>query len=534
LEYVSEAILSAPRHRDEHLVRAVSDMRDLPPWVCGLYEGLTNPERKFLTYEATLSLRTPASLAFMRAVPYPLSEDTAAVVAKIVERYVYPWPDLHLRYLTLWARGRLDPERTITELPAFREQPEVNYATYFPDPADLRDYRYGTDFTYGLSGIRDFDWRRIRDNVCLLRPETLEKLNQLVVGAGHVLVPKAIESVRGDTFVVETNIHYPTESGLIGDGLRKVVILATRLAAVHGQLGWRQHQHLLKSIKEIVRRIGRAARAKGLGADRLKPGYQELVDLAEDLMTRASQLLKTLACCVDADVIDWLGEGLESPEKELLHYLQLTRKVCGTAKRRVLLGETIPNEEKLFSIFEPHTELIKRGKQPDPIQYGHKVLVIEDAIGFICAYQVVANGGLDQELLVPAMTQLQKRMGGKIKRASFDRGFHTPDNQKKLAEIVAHPCIPKKGQNPGRKQQEEASVEFRQARQHHPGVESAIGALQAGNGQERCRDRSKRGYERYVGLGILGRNLHVLGKLLVIRDEAGCQAGMSKRKKQAG
>jgi len=132
------------------------------------------------------------------------------------------------------------------------------------------------------------------------------------------------------------------------------------------------------------------------------------------------------------------------------------------------------------------------------------------------------------------MTQLQKRMGGKIKRASFDRGFHTPDNQKKLAEIVAYPCIPKKGQALGRKQQEEAAVEFRQARQHHPGVESAIGALQAGNGQERCRDRSKRGYERYVGLGILGRNLHVLGKLLVIRDEAGCQAGMSKRKKQAG
>ncbi|MBA4191630.1 MAG: ISNCY family transposase [Planctomycetaceae bacterium] len=298
----------------------------------------------------------------------------------------------------------------------------------------------------------DFDWRRIRDNVCLLRPETLEKLNPLVIGAGHLLVPKAIKSVRGDTFVVGTNIHYPTESGLIGDGLRKVVMLVTKLAAVHGQSGCRQHQHLLKSIKEIVRRIGRAARAKGLGADRLKPGYKELLDLAEDLMSRASQLLKTVACCVDADVIDWLGEGFESPEKELLHYLQLTRKVCGTAKRRVLLAETIPNEEKLFSIFEPHTELIKRGKQPDPIQYGHKVLVIEDAIGFICAYQVVANGGLDQEILVPAMTQLQKRMGGKIKRASFDRGFHTPDSQKNLAEIVAYPCIPKKGQAPGRKQ----------------------------------------------------------------------------------
>ena len=85
-------------------------------------------------------------------------------------------------------------------------------------------------------------------------------------------------------------------------------------------------------------------------------------------------------------------------EQELLHYLQLTEKVCGTARRRVLLGETVPNAEKLFSIFEPHTELIQRGKQPDPIQYGHKVLVIEDAAGFICDYQVMARGVLDQDV----------------------------------------------------------------------------------------------------------------------------------------
>ena len=77
--------------------------------------------------------------------------------------------------------------------------------------------------------------------------------------------------------------------------------------------------------------------------------------------------------------------------------MQLTKKVCGTARRRVLLGETVPNEDKIFSIFEPHTELIKRGKQPNPIQYGHNVLVVEDAAGFICHYEVMANGVLDQD-----------------------------------------------------------------------------------------------------------------------------------------
>jgi hypothetical protein len=125
------------------------------------------------------------------------------------------------------------------------------------------------------------------------------------------------------------------------------------------------------------------------------------------------------------------------------------------------------------------------------------------------------------------------RVRGKIKRASFDRAFHTPDNQEKLATIVDHPCIPKKGRDSGRKQQEAASVEFREARKNHPGIESAIGALQAGNGQECCREKSKLGYDRYVGLGILGRNLQVLGKLLLAQDATECEAAQSKRKPPA-
>jgi hypothetical protein len=384
----------------------------------------------------------------------------------------------------------------------------------------------------------DFDWRRIEDNLIKLRPETLQKINALIVKAGHVLEPKAIESVRGDTFVVETNIHYPTESTVIGDGLRKIVKLAAELAAAKDKAGWRQAKHLLKKVRRLVREIGQASRAKGQGAERLQPSYQKVLGLAEDLVERARQLLRSLRFKPDLVVfaLENVKNGtapLTTPEAELMGFIVLTEKVCDNARRRVLKGETLANEEKIHSIFEPHTELIKRGKQPNPIEFGHNVLVIEDAAGFVVDYRVVGNGVLDQDLVVPVMKKLQKRFDGKIKSASFDRAFHTPQNQQDLAEIVRTPCIAAKGQEKGLQQQKEGTVAFRKARQHHPGVESVIGALQKGNGLKRSRDRSKRGYERYVALGILGRNLQTLGKLLLEQDKANCQAAKSKRK-QAG
>jgi transposase, IS5 family len=295
---------------------------------------------------------------------------------------------------------------------------------------------------------------------------------------------------------------------------------------------------MLKKVRQLVQKIDRVGRAKRQGADRLKPGYRNLLELAKDLLRRGRRLLQALAFPLDptAPSVQQLKNAAAPTTRQglLWHYILLTEKVCANARRRVLHGETLANEEKIFSIFEPHTELINRGKQPNPIQFGHKVLVIEDAVGFVVDYQVVADGVLDQDLVVPVMKKLQQRWDGKIQSASFDRAFHTPDNQEALAEIVRTPCIAAKGAAQGRRQQQEGTVAFRQARQDHPGVESAIGALQAGNGQERCRDRSKRGYERYIGLGILGRNLHTLGKLLVAEEQANCQAAKSKRKRKTG
>jgi hypothetical protein len=374
-----------------------------------------------------------------------------------------------------------------------------------------------------------FDWRRIESNVNLLRPETIEQINQAIIQEGHRLEPQAAERVRGDSFVVETNIHYPTDSSLIADGLRKVLGTAVRLAGLFGLIGWRQHKHLYRKAKRLVRTIERIAARQGNGyQERLKQPYRELLEVAEMLLTRADTLRETVRKYGTFSSAETLAL-----DKELETFVQRTRQVCQLARRRVLDGETVPHHEKLFSIFETHTQLYKRGKAGEPLQFGRLTLVYEDGAGFITHYYILPRDQGDRDVVVDQTRRVQKRHKGKIRRGSFDRGFHSPQIQDELAEILEHPCVPMPGNKQAAEQEKTASVEFRNARQSHPGIESAIGALQSGNGLKRCRDRSEKGFERYIGLGVLGRNLHVLGKLLIAREAPHSQAAYSRRKQVA-
>ena len=167
------------------------------------------------------------------------------------------------------------------------------------------------------------------------------------------------------------------------------------------------------------------------------------------------------------------------------------------------------------------------------MQFGRLVLIYEDAAGFITHTYLLSRQEQDKDVVVLQTRIVQDRLQGAIEEASFDRGFHTPDNQRELAEIVARPCLLKPGARQSAEQAQQATVSFRRARQRHAGVESAIGALQAGNGLERSRDRSEVGFERYVALAVLGRNLHTLGKLLIAQDASQCEAARSKRARVA-
>ncbi len=370
----------------------------------------------------------------------------------------------------------------------------------------------------------DFRARRIRDNVCLLKPQTIEAISHCLVEEAYRLEPEAAEKQRADSFVVETNIHHPTESSLIVDGTRKVIELCVKLYEAYDIEGWRQHGHLLKKVKQTARQIARiSARQGGNTKERLKRQYRKLLRLANLVLSRAAEMCETLhnqyeletrtICCI----------------AEIKVFIERTEQVCGTARRRVLEGETVPNEEKLFSIFEPHTQLYRRGKAGQPNQFGRLVLIYEDASGFIPHHYVMPREAQDQDVAVEQTRTLQGRLKDRIKELSFDRGFHAPENQAELAKIVPGTCLPKPGSKQSAEQAATESVQFHASKQRHPGVESAIGALQSGNGLVRCRDNREEGFERYVALAVLGRNIHALGKLLISRIHKKAAAAISHR-----
>ncbi|MGB7347780.1 MAG: ISNCY family transposase [Pirellulaceae bacterium] len=382
----------------------------------------------------------------------------------------------------------------------------------------------------GIMGIGDwqdadeFTFRRIRDTLCKLKPSTLEKLSQIIVSAGHEIAPDAATSVRADSFVVETNIHYPTESSLIFDGVRKFVPLCADLAAAFDIEGWRQSDHLIGKIKKLKQNIGRIAASKSPSKkDALESLYGELLTRTEQLLTRADEFVKTVKSGSSSAAI-------VSQIAAIARWIELTGQVCGTARRRVLLGESVPNREKLFSLFETHTQLYRRGKAGQPNQYGRLVLVYEDAAGFISHYHLMDRDAKDQDVVVEQTQVAQRKHSGQIETASFDRGFHSDENESALQEIVDDVCVLPRAPSQYAERLKNGSVKFHQTRLRHSGVESAIGALQRGNGLKRCRDRSEIGFERYFGLAVLGRNIHTLGKLLVAKHHASSLSAQSRRK----
>lgn len=374
-----------------------------------------------------------------------------------------------------------------------------------------------------MLGLSDWDektYRRstIHDNVNSLAPTTIRSIKDIILGIGHDLVTNPLERVRADTFVLKKNIHYPTDSNLLFDGARKIIDLATKISKQYGMLGWNKHKYHKRELKRISHKIATVAKSRASNRDaKLEGLYNVMMEQADNIITKATATIVALNHKIrDEDLI--LSDRWKGYLSELQYFMGGTEYVCELARRRILEGEKIPNPDKVFSLFEPDTELINRGKRPQPIEFGHRVLVIQDKAGFIIHDQVLDIGFTDEKIITEVMRKLQDRYEGQIRAASFDKGFWTPNNLKDLSEFIPLVALPKKGGHSEADRLREGSEQFRKVRKWHSGIESAIHSLGAGNGMKVCRDKGATGYDRYVAMAILGRNLHVLGNILLEKE----------------
>lgn len=365
----------------------------------------------------------------------------------------------------------------------------------------------------------------LRDNVCLLTPEVLDKINQIVVKEGHLVAGKKKELTgRCDSFVVETNVHYPTDINLLLDAIRKVVTLTARLCAENAIPGWRQSKHILSKIKRRYRHAQNAKRMSMKNSEKkqalVMAAHRDYIDLVSDLLTRAQQSLKEFA---GTDL-----SGMAKPLQIMGFIAHATRQI-DQIERRVMKGEKIPHHEKVFSIFEEHTEWICKGKAGVPQELGLRVCVLEDNYGFFLHHRVMQKE-TDEKVAV-AMVEAAREKFPDLAACSFDRGFHSPENQEALKKILTHVALPRKGKQAAN---EESEQEFVNARRSHSLVESAISALE-NHGLDRCPDRRIRGFERYVALAVLARDIQILGNMLqkAKLDKKMRQEKLRKKKKAA-
>ncbi len=269
-----------------------------------------------------------------------------------------------------------------------------------------------------------------------------------------------------------------------------------RAAARHDVDGWRQWQHLTRVVKALFNQVRSTRRAKA-HPDRI----EAYLERCRDLVERAQGSLEDLAC-KGAD--PWVLLKIE-------YYLAHAGRQIDQVDRRLLKGETIPHAEKVFSIFEPHTRWISKGKAGCPVELGVPLCVLEDNHGFILHHEIMWRGG-DVDYAVPMIEAAQARFPD-LRLCSFDRGFHSPANRVRLDELLEHNVLPRKGRLSKADREREGDEEFVAMRRQHPAVESAINNLEH-RGLDRVRAFGAEGFARAVALSILAFNIHRIGLLL--------------------
>ncbi len=369
----------------------------------------------------------------------------------------------------------------------------------------------------------------IRDNIALLTPEVLDEINQIVVKAGHSLITnQKVAVLKGscDSFVVETDAHYPTDINLLFDAIRKMISGIAIICSEVDITAWRQSAYNIRTIKKLLRCIQKLKHSTSKNEAKKKEREDFIISKHQDYIeTCQGFILKT------AETIRILREMcILSPSQDLRlttveEYIRHAERQIDQIYRRVVLDEKIPHAEKVFSIFEPHTEWISKGKAGVSQELGLRVCVLKDQYGFILQHRVMEQETDDK--VAVSMVQAAMEKFENLSCCSFDKGFYTPENRNQLTNILDSVVLPKKGRLSEKDKQIEHSEEFIESRRKHSAVESSINALE-NHGLDRCLDHGLHGFKRYVGLSVLARNIQILGHTIQQKE-----ADRQKKRKAA-
>ena len=368
------------------------------------------------------------------------------------------------------------------------------------------------------AAARVFNHQTLRDNVALLDDALLQEINALVAAHGRAVfkkkgaaAPEAL-ALKVDTYVLETDVHFPTDLNLLLDAGRKCLDLIRKYRDRLGYElpGWRKLDDWQGRFKAAERAASKVVFGGGKDKERrVRAVVGEYLQIGRELAARISASLLSL---IDQPVV--------ATHWETLAYFQgMLDKHVALVDRRLLQEQTIPAGEKIHSLFEPLTEWINKGKKHPAVELGHRLLIATDQHQLIQDYELLL-GQAEVDQSVPVSDRLLGRHGaGSIASISFDKGFTRQADAELLGLYIPQVVMPKRGKKNAAETQREHSKKFVVLRRQHSAVESDINALEH-HGLNRCLDVGWASQQRYVGYGVLAYNLHTIGRELLARERA--------------
>ena len=346
-----------------------------------------------------------------------------------------------------------------------------------------------------------------------IRPETWKKINGLLADAAVEAGLISGDKLRLDTTAVETNIRWPTDSGLLWDTYRVISRLINTAREIDPEAVENKRLQA-KRAKRIHTRIARRSGKKGTVSKEAKALYTSLIGLVDGLLEWVPAFCDRLRVGLAANSYGFKETYIiQSVIQQLDHFRALGLKVVDQCRRRVLEGEKVPNEEKVFSIFEPHTELLKRGKASKPIEFGHMVKIQQVDGKFITDYDVFKKKPVDHELIEPSLKSHRRTFGENPREFAADKGFwESVDRMKELEQEIDVVAIGKKGKRNAEETARETAVAFRLGQMFRAGVEGSISVLKRILGLWRCMSKGWDHYVSTVGATIFAHNLLVLAR----------------------